>query len=334
MAEEESFNFALGEDPFCSLQNVPVNSEASLFLLSGLSPARASDIRVAEVAAGQPRPRKLSVHATQLVLRAAKAFPIDGRLFLCGVGHATGDPRAPLFFVEEWAVGAAPAPRLLPHGDALVDLDFFDAEVLLLSARELLAFDVERRATRVRFSGGEGAPFVRVVTDRRHRRMYLARGSAVVALDEAGRQVAAMETGHALSLRCVDASAQRPLQLLTAAGDRSLRFWDLRRASAPNLVLHSDALLTAAAFHPLYAHLVLTGADDGALELRAAVEASAAPLLGGGGPAVAAHRLGALAAGVEAVAWSLQDAWLLAAAGPGRGLLARVPAAARLQLLH
>lgn len=349
MSKEEGHYVTLPEQQVeTRIYNFEIPFDSTLFLLTSSALKGESELAVVEVAKGQKSPKVYSC-ATDVVLVNCKVFPIFGKLFLCGVGFDAADRvgRESVYFCQELDLAARHEFRVKvagkPRKGTLVDLDFLDDAVFFAGEFEVCRYSLAEMRLDVVFEQSDRKPtgrFRRIQTDRKSRRIYVARKNQVLVFDDAWKLVSTVDQAHELPVRALDLNPNKQHQILSAAGEPFLKFWDLRNLAQPNLVFSdATALVTSAAFNKTYDQLVLYGTDNGSLGLYCANSVSSAVVLRAADEplprdlVVHAYR-SALDDCVDALSWSYQDPWVFGAFARNKGYFDFPPQHKRLDVMY
>eukprot|EP01006_Ploeotia_vitrea_P009008 TRINITY_DN21265_c0_g1_i1.p1 TRINITY_DN21265_c0_g1~~TRINITY_DN21265_c0_g1_i1.p1 ORF type:complete len:386 (+),score=193.88 TRINITY_DN21265_c0_g1_i1:53-1210(+) len=150
-----------------------------------------------------------------------------------------------------------------------------------------------------------------------------------------------VERAHLDTIRDVDYNPNKPYHVVTCSDDRLVKFWDLRKASAPlkSLSRHSHWVWTTK-YNRFHDQLVLSAGTDTSVTLWSIVSISSAPLGDLEDPANEKEGDKMITTydehedSVYSIAWSVCDAWIFASLSyDGRVVVNHVPAAEKYKIL-
>lgn len=349
MSKEEGHYVTLPEQQLeTKLYNFEITFDSTLFLLTSSSLKGDNELAVVEILKGQKTPKVYSC-TTDVILANCKVFPIFGKLFLCGFGYESASKigKESIYFCQEFDINTRHEFKVKINGkpwkENIVDLDFIDDSVFFACEYQLCKYSLGEMKMEMIFEQSEKKPsgkFRKIQTDRKNRRIYVTRKNQIQVFDDTWKVVSTIDQAHELPIRSIDLNPNKQHQILSAAGEPFLKFWDLRNASQPNLVFNDPSgLVTSASFNKTYDQLVLYGTDNGSLGLYCANNVSSAVVLRPPDEPlpdnVIVHTYrSALDDCVDSLSWSYQDPWIFGAFARNKGYFDFPPQHKRLDVMY
>eukprot|EP01035_Chromulina_nebulosa_P019304 gene19304-25165_t len=154
-----------------------------------------------------------------------------------------------------------------------------------------------------------------------------------------------ISNAHSSTIRDIDYNPNKPLTLITASEDRTVKFWDLRHTKEPVKTLQGHYhWVWSAKYNPFHDQLLASTGCDSLVNLWRIATCSSAPWLendkndneeqGNDPPDVKVRTIDQHEDSVYGIAWSPSDAWIYATLSfDGRIVLNHVPSTEKYKIL-